>query len=45
MNLYVTIGAVGVLRVQVMLRAGWLNCANVVGNAVAGQTKLGDPAR
>ena len=43
-NLDVTIGAIGVLRVQVMLRAGRLNCADVVGNAVARQTKLRHPA-
>ena len=40
MNLDVTIGAISVLRVQVMLRAGRLNCANVMGKAVTRQTKL-----
>ena len=39
-NLHVTIRAIGVLRVQVMLRAGRLNCADVMRNAVTGQTKL-----
>ena len=45
MDLYVTVRAIGVLRVQVMLRAGGLNGANIVGNTVACQTKLGHPAR
>ena len=40
MNFDVTICAIAVLRVQVMLRAGRLYCADVVGNAVACQTKL-----
>ena len=40
MDLDVTVGAISVLRVQVMLRTGRLNCADVVGNAVTCQTKL-----
>ena len=44
MNLDVTICAIGVLRVQVMLRAGRLYCADIVGGAVACQTKLRYPA-
>lgn len=45
MDLHVTIRAIGVLRVQVVLRASRLNCANIVGNTVACQTKLSHPAR
>jgi len=44
MNLEVTVGAVGVLRVEVMLRASRLNCAHVMRHAVACQTKLGHAA-
>ncbi len=40
MNLDVTICAIGVLRVQVMLRAGRLYCTYIVGIAVARQTEL-----
>ena len=40
MNLDVTVGAISVLRVKVMLRAGRLYCADFVFNAVTGQTKL-----
>ncbi|MEK6283440.1 MAG: hypothetical protein AABN95_24060 [Acidobacteriota bacterium] len=43
MNLDVTICAIAVLRVQIMLRASRLYRTNVVGNAVAGQTKLRYP--
>ena len=39
-NLDVTVCAIAVLRVQVVLRAGRLYCADVVGNAVTCQTKL-----
>lgn len=41
MNLDVTVGAISILRVKVMLRAGRLYCADIVGIAVARQTKLG----
>ena len=44
MNLDVTVCAIGVLGIQVMLRAGRLYCADVVGNAVACQAKLRNPA-
>lgn len=44
MNLDVTVCAIGVLRVLVVLRAGRLYCADIVGNAVACQTKLRYPA-
>ena len=40
MDLDVAVGAVAVLRIQIMLWAGWLDCSNVVGNAVTGQTEL-----
>ena len=40
MNLDVTICAIGVLRVQIMLRAGRLYRTDIVGGAVARQTKL-----
>lgn len=40
MNLEVTVGAVGVLSVEVMLRAGRLYCAYIMGIAVARQTEL-----
>ena len=43
MNLEVTVGAISVLRVQVMLRTGRLYCTDIVGIAVACQTKLGHP--
>jgi len=39
-DLDVTVCAVAVLRIQIMLWAGWLDCSNVVGNAVTGQTEL-----
>ena len=45
MDLDVTVCAIGVLRVQIMLRTGRLDCADIVGNAVAGQAKLRHPAR
>lgn len=41
-NLYVTGSAVGVLRVLIMLRSGWLNRSDVMRHAVAGQTELID---
>ena len=44
MDLYVTIRAIGVLGVQVVLRASWSFCADAVRNTVTGQTKLGHPA-
>ena len=44
MNLDVTSGAVSVLCVLVMLRAGWFNRADVVRQAVTGQAKLIDRA-
>jgi hypothetical protein len=43
-NLDVTIGATGVLRVQVVLWAGRLYCADVMGNGVTRQTQLGHAA-
>jgi len=39
-DLDVTVCAVAVLRVQIMLRPGRLYCADVVGYAMACQTKL-----
>src|SRR5688572_18035559 len=39
-NLDVTVCAIAILRVQVVLGAGGLYCSNVVGDAVACQTKL-----
>lgn len=44
MDLYVTISAIGILRIQVVLGAEWFVCPDAVRNAVACQTKLGDPA-
>lgn len=43
-NLDVTVCAIGVLRVLVMLGPGRLYCADIVGDAVACQTKLRYPA-
>ena len=40
MNLDVTICAVAVLRIQIMLWAGRLDRANIVGHAMTGQTEL-----
>ena len=40
MYLDVTVCAIAVLRIQVVLGPGWLYCANIVGNAVTGQTEL-----
>ena len=40
MYLHVTVGAVAVLRVQVVLGSSRLDCAHVVGDAVASQAKL-----
>ena len=45
MDLYVTICAIGVLRIQVVLWAGWFLSADAVRNTVTCQTKLGHPAR
>ena len=45
MDLYVTSRAVGVLGVLIVLRAGRLNRSNVVGHAVAGETKLIDSSK
>ena len=39
-NLDVTVCAIAVLRIQIMLWPGRLDCADVVGNAVTCQTKL-----
>jgi hypothetical protein len=44
-DLYVTSRAVGVLSVLIVLRAGWLNRADVVGHAMAGKTKLIDRSK
>jgi len=40
----VTVGAISVLRVQVMLRTGRLNCADLMGDGVTCQTKLSHAA-
>ena len=40
MNLYVTCGAVSVLRVLIMLRAGRLNRTNAMIHAMTRQTKM-----
>jgi hypothetical protein len=42
MNLHVTGCAIVVLRIQVVLRAGWLNRTDVMRYAVAGQAELAD---
>jgi hypothetical protein len=39
-NLYVTSGAVGILRVLVMLWARWLNGSDIMRHAMARQAKL-----
>ena len=44
MNLYVTSGAVGILRVEIMLRTSRLNGSDVMRYAVAGETELRDGA-
>jgi hypothetical protein len=44
MNLHVTIGAIGVLRVQIVLRPSGLNGADIMRRAVARETKLRYPA-
>lgn len=44
MDLDVTVCAVAVLRIQIMLWAGRLDCAHIVGHAMASQTELGHPA-
>lgn len=45
MNLDVAINAIGVLRVQVVLRPGWLLRADSMRAAVTGETELGHFAR
>ena len=44
MNLHMTGGTVGVLRILIMLRAGRLDGSNVMRDAVARQAKLVDGA-
>ena len=44
MNLHVTVSAIGVLRVQVVLRTRRLNGADIMGQAVTRQAKLRNPA-
>ena len=44
MNLYVTGGAVCILRVLVVLRTSRLNCSDVVRDTVTSQTELIDGA-
>jgi hypothetical protein len=41
-NFHVTRGAIIVLRIQIVLRTSRLNGADVMGDAVTGQTKLAD---